>query len=204
MKYTVLFLGFLLLSFTPKSEWITPAEEPWKLAKNKDGVLVYTRQPEGKKIKEFKAIVKIKTNMQKIIDLIEDVEKYPEWQSDITSSKTLKKISTTERYIYYALDVPWPITDRDVVTHVKKTSYTSGQVIFKLTSKPDYIKEKEGFIRIKDAQGSWKLTPKENGYIEVIYQSYGDPAGSIPSGIINSFIVDGPFKTMSNMRTKCQ
>lgn len=204
MKISILFFGLIVFAFPFLSATYKTPSEDWKLAKNKDGVLVYTRQPEGKKIKEFRAIVKIKTSMQKLIDLIENVEKYPEWQANITSSRTLKKLSSTERYIYYALDVPWPITDRDVVTHVKKVNYKSGKVVFKLSAKPDYIKEKEGFIRIRDAQGSWTLSPEGNGYIKVTYQSYGDPAGSIPSGIINSFIVDGPFKTMGNMKRKCE
>lgn len=196
-------LSALLLVTETNSVSNLPQDE-WKLAKNKDGILVYTRQQTGKKIKEFKAIVKIKTSMSKLITLIEDIEKYPEWQSDISKSYTIKKLSSTERYIYYALDVPWPISDRDVVTHVKKTTYKSGKVVFSLTSKPTYIKEKEGFIRIKDAFGTWTFTPIENGYIKVVYQSYGDPAGSIPTGIINSFIIDGPYKTMGRMRQKCQ
>lgn len=182
----------------------TSLQEDWELAKNKGGVKVYTRQPDGKTIKEFKAVMQIKTTIDQLVNLLENVEDYTDWQSSLSDSYTIKKLSSSERYIYYALDLPWPLSDRDVVTHFKKIKYKSEKVVFLLNSKPDYIKTKTDFVRIRDAQGSWSLTPLSNGYIQVVYRSYGDPAGNIPSSIVNSFIVDGPHETLLNMAAKCK
>ena len=74
--------------------------------------------------------------------------------------------------------------------------------VFKATiiSKPNYIPDKSGIVRIEEAKGIWKFTQKENGETKVLYQFLGDPGGNIPSWIINIFIVDGPYKTLMNLK----
>ncbi len=206
MKFIIaLITPFILFGANSEpSNTAHPSAEEWKLAKNKNGVVVFTRQAEGSKIKEFQAIVKIKTSMAALQKMIENAEGYVNWQPNISNSKTIKKINENESYIYYAMDVPWPIQNRDIVVSRKKTNMKSGEVLYRLKSKPDYIDQKEKYIRIRDAHGFWKLTPQSGGLIKVVYQSYGDPAGSIPTGVINMFIVDGPYKTMLNLKNKLE
>ena len=205
MKFlSIVFLSLFSIGLSKSTEPTNADSAEWKLAKNKNGVVVYTRKTEGAKIREFQAIVKIKTNMTDLQKQIENAESYTEWQPHITNSKTLKKLNDNERYIYYALDVPWPLQDRDVVVFSKKTKTKSGDVLYRLKSKPDFIENKEKYIRIRDAYGFWKLSKQSGGLIKVVYQSYGDPAGSIPTGIINMFIVDGPYKTMLNLKNKLE
>lgn len=179
-----------------------PPQEDWKLAKNKNGVLVYTRNAKGTKLKEFKAKVTIRTSMKSLVDLLEDVPNYPKWQATVTSSKILKRINENEFYIFYSSDIPWPITDRDIVLIATRTKSSKGNIVYSFKTTPDYIKEKEGFIRIRKGYGAWELNPKDNGFIEVVYRFYGDPGGSLPEGIINMFIVDGPYKTLLNIKNK--
>jgi ribosome-associated toxin RatA of RatAB toxin-antitoxin module len=172
----------------------------WKLEKNKSGIQVYTRKTEGSSIKEFKARTIIKTKMSAMVKLIEDAEKYPDWQANITTAKTLKIVNSTTKYIHYSTDVPWPIDDRDIVVKCTKSVSDKGKTTFTLVSTPTYMKKVKGYIRIEKAKGTWKFIPRENGYIEIVYQSYGDPGGNLPDWVINMFIVDGPFKTLMNIK----
>lgn len=176
------------------------ATDKWELAKNGDNVTVYTRQYAGAEIKEFKAITTVTAKMSSLTALIENINDYPSWQANIASAKLLKQVNQNEQYIYYTTDVPWPVTDRDIVIHSKKSVSSKGVVTYTLKSSPNYIKEKEEFLRIRDAKGGWQFIPKEGGKIKVVYQFYGDPAGSIPNWLINTFIVDGPHETLGKLR----
>jgi hypothetical protein len=191
----------VILAFAPatnKASLTSPSTE-WKLSKNSNNVKVFTRQPEGSKIKEFKAVITVTSSLQSLENLIENASAYPKWQSNIASAKIVKQISKTEQYIYYTTDVPWPITDRDAVVYSEKVKSADGTITYNLMSKPDYVEEKKDFIRIKNAKGMWQFAPQGNK-VEVTYQFYGDPAGTIPDWLINLFIVDGPYTTMLNLK----
>ena len=195
----VLIISMAFKSVINKSHLLNLTE--WKLEKTGNDIKVYTRQSEGSKIKEFKAVTTVTTNMKSLESIIENVSDYPNWQTNIATAKILKQENKTEQYIYYTTDLPWPMTDRDIVIFSEKTTNVDGTVRYNLLSKPDYIPSKDDFLRIKNAKGMWQLTPQGNK-IEIIYQFYGDPAGSIPSSIINMFIVDGPYSTLLNIKKK--
>lgn len=201
MKYLILTI-FLIVG-NPNKNFNASVEVNfgWELAKNEDGIKVYTRQKEGSKIKEFKAITTVSTKMVVLEMLIEKVSEYPKWQANVTSARILKKVSQNEQYIYYTSDVPWPITDRDIALHWIKTN-NNGTITYTLNCTPDYIEEQDNFLRIKEAKGIWLFVPTDTNNIEITYQFYGDPAGSLPNWIINLFIVDGPFETLKNIKTK--
>lgn len=192
---------FLIIGFTPVNKIHTPAQSTeWELSKDNNDIKVYTRQYEGSKIKEFMAVTTVTAKMESLEALIDNVSDYPNWQANLETAKILKQVNQNEQYIYYTTDVPWPITDRDIVVHSKKTVNKKGTVTYTISSSPDYIKENDDFMRVRDAKGKWQFIPQKDGKIMVIDQFYANPAGSIPNWIINLFIVDGPYKTLTNLK----
>jgi hypothetical protein len=205
-KYLILFACFICLTVISafvrgsKKVRISTISTEWILAKDINNVKVFTRQSEESKIKEFKAITTVTANMRALETLIENVESYPNWQANIATAKILKQADKATKYIYYTTEVPWPIANRDVVICSEKVQSINGTIAYNLSSKWDYIEEQKDFTRMKIVKGIWQLTPQGNNKIEVIYQFYGDPAGTIPGWIINVFIVDGPYTTLFNLK----
>ena len=194
----------ILLIFSHQNKENALDNSIWELAKNKNEIKIYTRQAEGSAIQEFKAITNITAKMKSLESLIDKVSEYPDWQVNVASAKILKQVNLNEQSIYYTSDIPWPFMDRDIVVNTHKTINKKGIVTYSISSSPDYIKEKEDFVRIRNAKGKWQFTPKEDGKIEVIYQFYADPAGSLPNWIINLFIVGGPYETFINLKAKIE
>ncbi|MFQ5787419.1 MAG: START domain-containing protein, partial [Thermodesulfobacteriota bacterium] len=54
--------------------------------------------------------------------------------------------------------------------------------------------------RIKKSTGSYKLKPLTDSTIEVTWQHHTEPGGGIPKWLVNSLLVDTPFKTLKNLR----
>ncbi len=69
-----------------------------------------------------------------------------------------------------------------------------------ITGMRDIIEEKEGIVRMPVTDGSWRLRQLASDKVEVHHQFKGDPAGNIPSGIINMFLVVGPINTLKQLQ----
>jgi ribosome-associated toxin RatA of RatAB toxin-antitoxin module len=198
MKKIIVFTVFLfsyLLFWLPS--FTQSEDDGWKLAKDKEGIKVYTRIPENSKFKEFSTQAVVDADPEKLVEAIIDVDNYTSWMANIKDASMLDMPSEQEFYVYSEIKVPWPFDDRDNITK-SIVSYDSltGSYTIDITMVPEYIPEKKGFIRMIEGNGLWKFTPTEDGKTEIFHRFMGDPAGNIPSWIVNMFIVDGPYKTM--------
>lgn len=175
----------------------------WELSKSKDGVLVYTRDKAGVDIKEFMATTIIDTKMEKLVKIIGEVDKYPQWIANTKSVDIIKKVSDTEQISYTVIDVPWPLDLRDAVYQSNNVIVTDSIFEQRIVVIPKVVAEKEDIVRIKNSKGRWVFKEKSPGKIQVIYQMYADPEGNVPNWMVNLFIVDGPFETLQNLRKRC-
>lgn len=201
-----LFFGLLMLSnqlvnsektilLVAKSESISN----WELERNKNDIRVYTNQPIGSKIKGFKAITTVSCEMSSLISLIEHVEQYPSWQSDISTAKGVTELKNDSCFIFLTSKMPWPFTDRCMSLLVVKSVSNSRVVNYNLSNSPVKLIKKD-FVQVTSVKGIWQFIPKESGEIDVIFQFYGDPGGNIPIWLLNTLIVDGPYQTLMNLR----
>jgi hypothetical protein len=206
MKTSVL-RYLILFSLLLHGAAVLPAQEDttanWKLEKDKNGIKVFTRVAEGSKFKEYKSETEIEASPEKLLEILLDVEKYPEWMANVDVADILDQEGEENYYIYSMVNVPWPFEDRDEVTlsEVSKDS-GSGTITIRIEILPDYIGETKGVVRIPSGKGLWVFKPLENGKTWVYHQFRGDPGGNIPAWIANMFMVDGPYKTMIGLQER--
>ena len=194
---TLLLFTFLVFNF-PNS-YNGPKEAEWDLAKQKNNIKIYTRTYENSAIQEFKAITFTSNPIASLEKTIENVEGYTNWQLSIGEVKILKRLENNDLYVWYSIKLPWPFTDRDMITMMHKSVNEDGVITYKITNAPDYIAVKEDLIRIREAEGKWQLTPMPNGEVKIHYQFYAHPAGNLPEWVINLFIVDAPYQSLTNL-----
>jgi ribosome-associated toxin RatA of RatAB toxin-antitoxin module len=175
--------------------------EDWELKKFEQGIYVYTRNTEGTKYKELKAVYQVKTSLSSIVALLNDVDSYPQWIYRCGSSKILKQSSDQELVRYQTVVAPWPVDNRDMIVEVHtRQDEKTGVVYQKVTAAPDYLSEVPDYVRIREFRGFWTLTPLPNGIVNVQYELLVNPAGALPAWIVNMAVVDGPFETSVNMK----
>ena len=87
-----------------------------------------------------------------------------------------------------------------IYTNISQDSKTS---VVKLTSKciPDFIAEKEEYIRVSSYKADWTLTPIAGGKVKLEFVMKVDPGGSIPDWLINLAAAEGPIRTIKNLRS---
>ncbi len=174
--------------------------QAWELEKDKEGIQVFTRKIEGYAIKEYKAIIQLKTTIEKLTNLLKDHENLKTWFVKCPVSKRLKKVSEEEYYVYFLNDAPWPVSDRDNITKMTFELLDNGTQLIHLKGVPDYLPEKSGIVRLPRMQAKWMFEPEANGTVKITQQVLADLGGNIPGWLVNFAIVEAPFETLDNLR----
>lgn len=172
----------------------------WVLEKDEEGIKVYTRKPEGSNFKEYKAEAIMHGTLDDFKDIVMNVEDYPDVYSNVETAMLLEASDTTLIY-YMTTDVPWPVKDRDAIISVKLRRNAEEDLLeIFVNALPGYLEEKRGYVRIRKTQGKWNVKLLNDGTLKVHLRMHAEPSGSIPSWLVNRFIVDGPYEDFSNIR----
>lgn len=175
------------------------AQETWELKKSENSIEVYVRDIPGTDFKEFKGVAEIKAEPKKVLDLLTDFPQTPKWGYNLNRIQILKKFNPNEFMIYYEVGMPWPLSDRDMVNFVKISRNSNGGGTLTLEASSDYKEESPDFVRIKEAKGSYEVSEASAGVSRVVYRYYANPEG-IPAWVVNAFITDSPFSTLTKLR----
>lgn len=197
----ILFSFELAIVFQPSNAFSQDDETEWKLAKEKDGIEIYTRKIEGYSIKEYKSISAVEASPEELLDIMIDVESYIDWMANVKETKMVKHDVAEKFYVYTEVEVPWPFDNRDEVSlsEVSRVPET-GAIKIQISIVESEIPEKKGVIRLTEGEGVWIFTPLADGTTEIYHQFAAEPGGSIPTWLANMFLVDGPYKTMLGLK----
>ena len=193
-------LFFVVLCFL-LSPFLHAEEYPWQLKKDSDGIPVHVREVEGSPILEFKGTVVVDRPIKDVIDFYEQAERMPEWFHQCQESKLLETKSEDDKILYFSLDLPWPVKDRDAVyERVRTTDASTGVIEYHSSALPDYSPKHDGRVRMPMVKGFWRFTPLDAGRTEVYYQQHGDVGGHIPAWLVNQLAVNIPFNSLQHFR----
>ncbi len=174
--------------------------QEWELKKDKKGIKIYVRQSESSKLKEYKAVMLIKTSMDKALKILTDGNNLWKWNHRTVESKIIKTISENEFIFWMKNNLPWPLKNRDHVSRIKVIHEERGSITMHINPETTHpVPQVKNTIRIKNFRGYWLLIP-QGEYLEITHQLYGDPAGSIPAWVMNSVITSGPYNSFLNLK----
>ncbi|MDR6804300.1 hypothetical protein J2Y45_001569 [Dyadobacter sp. BE34] len=196
MRYLMLVLMVLLLGVTN-----TFAQAEWKRVATRDGISVYARTVPDSKIKAMKAECVLDAGVDEVVALLLDVSAAERWVCHTKSCRLIKRVSDTELFYHTEVSLPWPLDNRDFVTHLKVVkSESSPIVIIEAPAVPGVTPMREGVVRISTSTNRWVLHPLPNARIRVEYTLQVDPGGHIPAHVVNMFACRAPIETFQNMR----
>jgi len=194
MRICTLFFISFLCSFS------IIAQTDWKLKKSADGIDIYVRTAPGTDLLEFKGVTVFDCETETVFNVFRDFPNWTNWSYKLAEVNVLKQESPVEYFVYYEVEMPWPMDNRDMINHIRMTkNKLTGEGRIILESIADYLPEKEEKVRLKDGRGFYQLSPTEDGKTEITYQYFTNPEG-VPTWVVNLFITDSPFSTLKGMR----
>ncbi len=177
------------------------ANNPWVLSKQADGISVYLRDTPNSLIKSFKGVVTMPSKLTPLVAVLGDTSAYTTFLHECIYAKPLKTVNNKESYKYLVTNMPWPVKDRDTVVHsILTQNKNSKEVEIRMQAAPEYTAIHKNYVRITKMKGRWLLTPTGKGSVVVAYEMSVDPAGNLPSWLVNVLSIDIPFNTLKKLR----
>ena len=201
MKALLIFIGL----FSSVVLMPGPSGAIWELAKEKDGIKVFTRRSDFSKFDDIKIETDLVGNLSQVAKILLDVEKYPEWAYATKSATIVQRMSNCELIYYSEIKTPWPVSNRDFYAHTKITIDSAARSLTLMSEgMKDFRPEHKDLVRIPFSKGFWTISTTSNKSLHLEYELQINPGGSVPAWVINMFITKGPLETFSNLKQKMQ
>jgi len=177
------------------------AAEDWRLERDRDGIQIYSRAVAGSPIRAVKGIVKIRAELAEVVALLQNPELRPSWDEMCKESYRHDSPTTGVERIYVHHDLPWPVTDRDMLLLTEwHTDTVTGVVSMSARAVAGGVPEYKNRVRVINAENRWRIIPLSDSEQELIAEMHADPAGPIPAWLLNWLSIDAPFKTLQQVK----
>lgn len=130
-----------------------------------------------------------------IVAILRNVEGAKNWVPNLVERSYVENISDREAVLYDVSDLPWPVTDREMVVHHKLSMGDDNKSLvlnFKSVSHPNKPKN-EKYVRAIIYKGQIDFIPKgDKTFVRITIQV--DPMGVIPKFVVNLVQVNMPYE----------
>jgi len=173
----------------------------WHLHSDRQGMRSYTCAVSGSAHQAVKVETLVEAScLSSLIAVLLDADACPEWLAHCESARIVEQVSDTESYVYSKTKMPFPIKDRDVVTHEKwHHDADTGEIHMQSSAVSGVLDPVKGCLRISFAEVYWLFQPLENGQLRIVNQAHIDPGTKLPSWLSNKLMIDGPRDMLSAM-----
>ena len=175
------------------------AGQDWHLVKDEDGIEVYLKDVPGSSYQAYRGVVHIRSGVDRVLALQDDPVQACTWIYECRQQKLLKS-EQNRAWTYTQVNTPWPVQARDTVLKIDTQHQAGGVVLREISAEPTFMPANAEYVRVPQAAGYWKLTPRDSGELEVIYELHAEPGGSVPAWLANRFVVESPFQTLKQLR----
>lgn len=176
------------------------AQQKWHLIKDKNNIQVYTSDSDSSKYKHIKVTGVLDGTLDKLVSIFLDIEKQKDWVYGTKRSYLINRINNNELLYYVETALPWPVSNRDIAIRMKiDKSKTNNDLTITTKGEPKAIPENRGKVRVSEFTGDWNVKDAGKNKLSITYFLFVDPAGTLPSWVVNSFIGKGPYETFSKL-----
>lgn len=156
----------------------------WELVSEQERIAVYTRPVADSEFLAVKATVRIDAPALQVAALMGDGSECMRWRDMCRSTRVLDAVSADERYVYMVLDLPWPLSDRDLVIHSRTEHDTANDsATIHLNSASSHYPEQD-YVRA-ETRGRFVIRKLDERATEFTYIMHTDLGGDAPVGMVN-------------------
>ena len=187
----------IIMATCCKAQTSVSSEDDWDILKEKEQYTIYGRKLHQSKFKEIKVKGRIQSSLSAIVMALEDIEYQEKWVLRTLDAYEIDQLGVGKYHFYLSTDMPFPVTDRDLVVYYERTQDTETKVVTTRShAKPDLIPKEKSLVRIPVFDSYYILTPIGDGWLEMEYFLKIDPGGALPAWVVNLAASKGPDITM--------
>ena len=179
---------------------VAGSEGSWASVFAGENLNVWQRPYGGSALNEIRGELNVRASLNALMALLKDAQFNHRWVYRSGGARIIESSGYDQAYVYGIVDAPWPMSDRDTVVRFDYHQDPATKVItITITNFPDYLPRKDALVRVPDFGGFWKLQPRGQGWVKVVYQVYGDPGGWIPVWLANRAAEISVINTLKNL-----
>jgi hypothetical protein len=119
--------------------------------------------------------------------------------------RRMSEVRVLERHadratVYYRLDLPWPLSDRDWIVEYRWAAEIDGVFRIVWWDANDRAPAVRGAMRVAPMRGRWELTPTPAGATRARYVFLAQLGGRLPRSVINETAWKQPLETFRGIR----
>jgi START domain len=180
----------------------TVGADGWEQIADKEGVRVYRRSVAGSPLKSMKGVGVVDAPVATVALVLLDDNRAAEWVDSLAESRVVRTVSPHEYIEYNHVKMPWPVRDREFVTHVQLSVDPATRTAY-IKSAP--ASNGEVARRAKIIRGEltsyYELKAIDGGQRTLLsLELNSDPKGSLPAWVVNLFQKDWARETMRGIR----
>ena len=190
--------SFLLLVATT---FVDLDAQQYKFVESMNGIDMFTKvEPEGNE-RWTKLVTEIDAPIETVTAFTGSVSNLSSWVYACDRVELIQE-DANETIYYLVSDMPYPMTDRDVII---RKEITRNEDLSKITSVSEnftLIEKKSSLVRIPRFKTIWQFEQLPSGKTKVTYEVSADPGGSIPNWVKDRFEYYGPLKSLENLKER--
>ena len=156
----------------------------WQSVSDDGFAQISARAVDGTSVQELRVSAVMKIPAERLIAVIGDVDHYPAFMPPTQEVLSLGREGNTGRW-YIVIDPPL-IHRRDYCVQITIDRLPGGVMQSRFHRWDQGCPpERPGLVRMHRVEGSWRLTPLADGTTQVVYQAITDPAGQVPTWMVN-------------------
>jgi len=196
------FIGFFFVLVVLVQDGFAQKSSEWKLVTEEGNIRVFTRKSIQSDFKEVRILATMDVEFGAFIDALNDVAAYEQWVYKCKNPKKINLVNSSELYYYVQTDLPFPLSDRDLVVHSRQWVSEDGMSYHTHSiAVPNVLEERKGIVRIQSYESFWDVTQDEYGTLSIDYRVIADPGGYLPAWMVNMAVTQGPLETMKNLES---
>ncbi|MFT3840719.1 MAG: START domain-containing protein [Myxococcaceae bacterium] len=168
----------LLLLAAPLS---ASADAPWHTATVEDGIKIEAREVAGSSFDELRLSTDSASGLDALCDAVWAKDVGNKAEGDFKKRVVIRE-DDHERWTYEQIRAPL-VSDRDYVMKVTLLQPASSgrcEIAFETAKDPSYPPTSD-HVRLTNVRGHWLLTPTASGKVNITYQLFSEPGGSVPA-----------------------
>lgn len=174
--------------------WVASGSNQWELAKDQDGIKVWTLKTPGTGLVKVKATTQIQSKLGGMVKLLEDLDSCAD--ASCYDGRIIQPIeSVPGRYaafVTYKFDLPGMKTRQYVLLQQHHQDANTRELRLELLAAPNSIAPDDCCVRVTHLHNKWRIVPRADDRLEVELIQDTD-IGGLPYFIANVGLIEGTF-----------
>ncbi|WP_314926232.1 START domain-containing protein [Aeromonas piscicola] len=172
----------------------------WQLQTGEAGILLWTRAHPPGAFLALRLEMNVAAPPSALLAVLHDTARHQEWLPQSLEVRVLAKPAPDEDLVYTRLSAPWPVQERELITHSRLRRNADCSLQLTVWAAPDALPPYPGRVRIQASEGRWEALPQLNGTTLVRLETYTNPGDSLPSWLINPIATQAALDSFRAIR----